>query len=137
MRRSSDGGRNGLDAKDWLPILFERTNFTGTLWNIELAAIVGIIAFLASAVSRLNWVLTIVLLLGYWMMALSNLYALYQVIGQRAALAKLILKMDNASQIAEMPLQVPPLRLVVWGHLATDVLVSLFVWFYPIWAPRG
>ena len=112
MRRSSDGGRNGLDAKDWLPILFERTNSTATLWNIELVAILGIIAFLASAGSRLDWVIRIVLLLGYWMMALSNVFALYQVIGQRAVLAKLIPKMDDASQIAEMPLQYRHYRLL-------------------------
>jgi hypothetical protein len=38
-----------LEAKDLLPILFERSNATATLWKIEIVVVLGLIAFLASS----------------------------------------------------------------------------------------
>jgi hypothetical protein len=38
-----------LEAKDLLQILFERSNATTTLWNMEIAVVLGLIAFLGTA----------------------------------------------------------------------------------------
>lgn len=89
-----------MDAKDWLPILFERSNATSTLWNIEIIAILGIVAFLAGAGSKLSHRgIRVAILVGYWVMAAFNLFALVEVTEQRAVLADLVRKTEDRQKL--------------------------------------
>jgi hypothetical protein len=128
-----------MEAKDWLPILFERSNATSTLWNIEIAVILGLVAFLAAAGRRVdNWPAKLALLAAYLVMAWLNLLALIQVSEQRALLAAFVRTLKDGDVLAGAggfdliaPLHVPSVWLVLGAHLTVDVLVCAFIWHYP------
>jgi hypothetical protein len=80
-----------MDAKDVLPILFERSNAAAALWNFQLSVLFALLAFLG-AVSNL-WQHKVVLLgltLAYALFAIINWKVLLQVEAQRAVLAAYI-----------------------------------------------
>jgi hypothetical protein len=129
-----------MEAKDWLPIFFERSNAMSTLWNIEIVAVLGLVAFLGGAGARLDHrPVKIAIILAFLAMAAFNLSALVQVTEQRAILADFLRHMDSPSVMPEFqnssdlvsPFNVPKVWLVIASHLVVDLIVCLFVWFYP------
>ena len=61
------------ELKDFLPILFERFNSTLTLWNFQMAVILGLIGFLAAArVILRDWRLHLGLSVAYLGFAVPN-----------------------------------------------------------------
>lgn len=77
-----------MEPKDLLPILFERSNATATLWNIEIVVVLGLLAFLANAGKMIgHWCGKLALTVGFLVMAGFNVSALIVVTEQRRALA--------------------------------------------------
>jgi len=84
-RPSLKGAENG--TKDLLLILFERSNPTATLWNIEIVVVLGLLAFLASAGKMIgHWSVRLALTVGFLVMAGFNVVALMEVTEQTQAL---------------------------------------------------
>jgi hypothetical protein len=134
-----------MEAKDWLPILFERSIATDMLWNFEIVVILGLIVFLAAAGSRLSsWQMRMSVLAGFLAMAGFNIIALARVTEQRVILTALIRKVQDADVLDSLlagsgplaPLHVPPLWLVIGVHAFADVLMCALIWWYPGMAHR-
>ncbi|MDQ6703473.1 MAG: hypothetical protein M3Z96_10420 [Pseudomonadota bacterium] len=137
-----------MDAKDLLPILFERSNATATLWNIEIAVFLGLIAFVASARETMDhWFPKLALTVGFVGMAVLHARSLIEVAEQRRALVDFFRTLSppvlGTSPECIDPLYVGPVNLgcidplyvgsaneVVAVHLVGDLLVVLFIWFY-------
>ncbi|MDQ6867538.1 MAG: hypothetical protein M3178_03730 [Pseudomonadota bacterium] len=124
-----------MEPKDLLPILFERSNATATLWNIEIVVVLGLIAFLASAGKMIgHWSMKLALTVGFLVMAYFNVGALIEVTEQRQALVDFFRTLKPPVLATSSgwidPLSVPPVIQVVFLHAAVDVLVVLFIWVY-------
>ena len=124
-----------MEPKDLLPILFERSNATARLWNIEIIVVLGLIAFLANAGKMMgHWLPKLALTVGFLVMAGFNVGALIQVVEQRQALAEFFRTLKSPVLATSSgwidPLYVPPVIRVVFLHAAVDVLVVLFIWIY-------
>ncbi len=75
------------EPKDLLPILFERSNATATLWNIKIVVVLGLLAFLASAGKMIGyWSMKLALTVGFLVMAGFNVVAFIEVTEQRQEL---------------------------------------------------
>ncbi len=129
-----------MEAKDWLPIFFERSNATSTLWNIEIVVVLGLVAFLGGAGAKVDHRPTkIAIILAFLVMVAFNLFAIVQVTEQRAILGNFIRQISSPSIMADLQasagigsaLNVPSMSLVITGHILVDFVVCLFVWFYP------
>jgi hypothetical protein len=132
-----------MEAKDWLPILFERSNATTALWNVEIVVVLGIVAFVGGAGARLNYPpIKMAIIFGFIVMAVFNLFALIQVTEQRSILYGFLGQINGPSVMTELrnspaiipPLRVPPVAVVATSHIIVDLTICLFVWFYPAWA---
>jgi hypothetical protein len=123
-------------TKDLLPILFERSNATATLWNMEIVVVLGLIAFLASAGKIVgHWYIKLALTVGFLAMVAFNVSALIEVTEQRQELVNFFRKQNppvlrTSSGWIIDPLTVTPVCLVVFLHAAVDVLMVLFIWIY-------
>lgn len=72
---------------DLLPILFERSHPTATLWNIEIVVVLGLLAFLASAGKMIgHWSMRLALTVGFLVMVGFNVVVLIEVTEQTQAL---------------------------------------------------
>jgi|SRR5271170_849017 hypothetical protein len=134
------------ELKDWLPIVFERANSATSLWNIEIATILGIIAFVAAGGDLAKDGRVRALLAGgFVVMAGLNLSAMVSVTEQRTLLidfmlsikadatADLLKGLTTTSQFFFLqfgPLQVPPIWLVLTCHLVPDAFILLFLTLY-------
>jgi hypothetical protein len=73
------------EPKDLLPILFERSNATATLWTIEIVVVLGSLA--ASAGKMIgHWSMKLALTVGFLVMAGFNVVAFIEVTEQRQEL---------------------------------------------------
>ncbi|MFZ2109637.1 MAG: hypothetical protein WAV18_30385 [Roseiarcus sp.] len=135
-----------MEAKDWLPIFFERSNAEATLWNIEIVVVLGLVAFVGGAGARLEGrLIKVAIIIAFLVMVAFNILAIVQVTEQRAILADLIHQISSPSSIMDefrtksgvvSPLDVPSVWLVVGSHIVVDFVVCLFVWLYPKFAAR-
>jgi hypothetical protein len=131
-----------MEPKDLLPILFERSNAVGTLWNIEIVVILGLIGFLAAAGPRMNKpFLKLALTAGFVIAAGFNLAALIEVTEQRQALVDFFRTIKPPVLATPSgwidPLFVPSLWWVAILHVIVDALMIGFVWWYPQRAPAA
>jgi hypothetical protein len=128
-----------MEAKDLLPILFERSNATATLWNIELIMILGLLAFLGGTGKSIkHFPIQLALSLGFGVVAVFNSYSLIQVSEQRAALIALFRTLhppvfSNVSGLID-PLYVPTRKVILGAHLLGGILVLIIIWTYPRYA---
>jgi hypothetical protein len=127
-------------AKDWLPIVFERSNAATTLWNMQIVVILGLIAFLAGAgklVARRP--VKPALILGFLVMVWFNLSALVDVTKERDALITFLRTTPDFASSSKLldPLYVPPVWRVRLLHLTMDAMVVLFIWRYPAQSPAS
>jgi hypothetical protein len=106
-----------------------------TLWKIEIAVVLGLLAFIASAgTTTVNRTMKLALSGGFLIMALINAEAQIKVAEQRRALVDYFRAL-NPPVLADSsgwidPLYVTPVIRVVCLHAAIIVLVVLFIWFY-------
>jgi len=132
------------DLKDWLPIVFERANAATALWNVEITAILGIIAFVAAGgdLARHGYVRAL-LAGGFVVMAALNLSGLIAVNEQRAALVDFVRSLHGGRTDALLaawseptfvlgpfkigPLLIPPTWLLIVSHLVPDAFVLWFL----------
>jgi hypothetical protein len=125
-----------MEPKDLLPILFERSNAVGTLWNMEIVIILGLIAFLAAAGTRINQpLLKFAITFGLLIAVGFNLTALIEVTEQRHALVDFF-RTINPPVLAVPsgwidPLYVPSLLRLTILHVIVDALTIFFIWSYP------
>jgi len=125
-----------MEPKDLLPILFERSNAVGTLWNIQIVIILGLIGFLAAAGPRIDKrFLKLALMIGFIVASAFNLTALVEVTEQRHALVEFF-RTTKPPVLATPsgwidPLYVPSLYSVAILHVIVDLLTVFFIWFYP------
>ena len=124
-----------MEPKDLPPILFERSNATATLWNIEIVVVLGLLAFLANAGKMIgHWSGKLALTVGFLVMAGFNVSALIVVTEQRRALTDFFRTLNPPVLATSSgwidPLSVSPVIHVVFLHAAVDVLVVLFIWIY-------
>jgi hypothetical protein len=125
-----------MEPKDLLPILFERSNAVGTLWNMQIVIILGLIAFLAAAGTRINQpFLKLALTVGFLIAAGFNLTALIEVTEQRHALVDFFRTIKPPVLATPSgwidPLYVPSLWWLAILRVIVDALTVLFIWSYP------
>jgi hypothetical protein len=126
-----------MDVKDWLPIVFERSNAAETLWNMQIVVILGLIAFLAGAGKAVaHKPMKLLLIVGFLVMVAFNLCALVDVTRQRHALFEFLTTTPDfasSSNVLKLlkPIYVPPEWQVKLLHLTMDAIVVLFIWCYP------
>ena len=146
---------DAMGVKDLLPIIFERSNAATTIWNIELALILGIIAALVTAGglahhSRIKILITLMFYLASWL----NLRALIEVSLQRRVLRDIFetMKDKNTDVVQQLmndsyliplikfkitPLKVTPPEWILGALLIAALGVTAFIWLYPWLASRG
>jgi hypothetical protein len=89
-----------MELKDVIPILFERFNASVSLWNFQMAVILGLLAFLATTSSIVRGErLQFGLAGAYVIFAVINLIVLLQIEGQRRVIEQVVLgKLDELPQ---------------------------------------
>jgi len=85
-----------MEAKDVLPIIFERSNATGSIWNLYIVVVLGVIAFFASAGTN-NTLIKWAVAIGFVIMAVNNILALVQVKRQEQELVTYFHSLNTAS----------------------------------------
>lgn len=119
--------------KDFLAIVFERSNAAQSLWNFYVVAALGIVGFLASAPARVKTKrIRILVTLGFILFILLNLPALVAVTRERLVLIEAV--NDAMSKTALLPLRdvIAQSVLPIWGvlavHLVVDAAVIVAIW---------
>ncbi len=124
-----------MEAKDVLPIIFERSNATGSIWNLYIVVVLGVIAFFASAGTN-NTLIKWAVAIGFVIMAVDNILALVQVTRQEQELVTYFHSLNTASVFSGKdqgifdPLFVSPWLLVAVIHAIIDAMVLAFIYKY-------
>jgi hypothetical protein len=123
-----------MDVKDYLPILFERSNTAQSLWNFEAVVVLGIIGFLATAGSKANqsWLLLLIIIvfLGF---VYFNLSEILKVSHQRETLANAVIPSLADERLSDLRkyLNPNPRVLVVALHVVVDIATVFAIWIIP------
>jgi hypothetical protein len=128
-----------MDVKDAIPILFERFNASVSLWNFQMAVILGLLAFLAATSSLVRGVrLQIGLVGAYVIFAGINLTVLLQIEGQRRVMEQVVrgrlqeLPQSDALVSLRNVLFTPSSVTILVMHLAGDVAVIAAIFLIPM-----
>ena len=122
-----------MEAKDVLPIIFERSNATGAIWNLYIVVVLGVIAFLASTEIK-NTLIRHAVAIGFVIMAVDNILALVQVTRQEQELVTYFHSLNTNSVLSGKdqglfdPLFVSPWPLVAVIHAIIDLMVLAFIY---------
>jgi hypothetical protein len=120
--------------QDALPIAFERFNAMLTLWNFQLAVILGLLAFVASNPSLLQstWPKAI-LSSVYLLFALANVISLLQVGGERRVLDACVLSNTFKGTLQKLPnfMKAPNDTKIIGLHLIGDVVALALIFGMP------
>ncbi len=94
------------DLKETLTLFFERANSSQTLWNLDIAVTLGLLAFLATVKPRSRAIkISYLLAAGYIIFALSNLGALLRTFDQQRVLGaavEAVLRSDPANNLSAL-----------------------------------
>jgi hypothetical protein len=122
--------------KDFLPIVFERSNAAQSLWNFYVVVVFGIAGFLASAPTRVatNQVKAF-LSLGFVVFILLNLPALFTVTRERQILIGAVNAAISKSPLSPLQPVIEQSVLPLWGLIAVHSIIDLAV-LAAIWAFR-
>jgi hypothetical protein len=129
------------DVKDLLPIMYERSSAATTLWNIELALILGIVAALATEGTLANHAFIQSLITAMlFMVTFFNFRGLIEISLQRYILRDLfyrittddILKRSVTDQYLRITaLTITPPCVISLALFGAFAAATAFIWLYP------
>ncbi len=119
--------------KDFLPIVFERSNAALSLWNFYAIVALGIAGFLASAPAKVATKgIRVLVTFGFLAFILLNLPALIAVTRERLVLVEAVDAAISRSPLIALrdviALSVLPVWAVIAVHLVGDVAVLVAIW---------
>jgi len=129
-----------MEEKDLLPIIFERSNASTTLWNIEFAVILGAITFMATAKpDRQQWLVRLALTVLFLCAQFFNCRALRETSVHRQILRGIFESLPNSDVVNRFKrsgYNVDPLRYstpseIIGVFVLASLAGTLFIWLYP------
>jgi hypothetical protein len=135
------------DVKDLLPIIFERSNAATTVWNIELALVLAIIAALVTAGALANqWKVKALITFMAYLASCFTFRALIEITLARFILWDLFENINRSAILQNLldekflgmtALRITPPQWILGAYVAGAVVMTAFIWLYPWWAPRS
>ena len=129
-----------MDVKDLLPMIFERSNASTTLWNIEFVVILGVLTFIATAKEHAkHWAVKSAVIALFLGAQYFNARALVEVSYHRQILRGIFEATHNVivdpfispAHHIVIPLRYTRPREIIIVFIFASVLGVLFLWLYP------